>query len=163
QDAAYTSLLRSTRQQYHQQIAQLLEARFPETVATEPELLAHHYTEAGCHEQAVGYWQQAGIRALQRSANAEAIAHVQRGLALLSTLSDTPQRPQCELDLLTTQGPAFIATKGYAAPEVGQAYARARELCQQIGERPEHFHVLLNLWVFYNSRAEYQTAMERGE
>ena len=76
QDAAYTSLLKSTRQQYHKQVAQLLEARFPETVATEPELLAHHYTEAGCHAQAVDYWQQAGTRVLQRSANVEAIAHV---------------------------------------------------------------------------------------
>src|SRR5262249_10326932 len=158
QDAAYTSLLRSTRQQYHQQIAQLLEARFPETVAAEPELLAHHYTEAGCHAQAVGYWQQAGTRALQRSANAEAIAHVQHGLELLSTLPDTQQRTQYELDLLTTLGPALMSTRGYAAPEVVQAYARARELCQQVGETPEHFPVLWNLWIYFNARAEHQMA-----
>jgi predicted ATPase len=163
QDAAYTSLLKSTRQQYHQQIAQLLEARFPETVAAEPELLAHHYTEAGCHAPAVGYWQQAGTRALQRSANVEAIAHVQRGLDLLTRLPDTPQRTQYELDLLTTLGPALLATKGYAAPEVGQAYTRARVLCQQVGETPEHFPVLWNLWLFYLARSQHRTAMELGE
>ena len=163
QDAAYASLLKSTRQQYHQQVAQQLEARFPDIVAAEPELLAHHYTEAGSHAPAVGYWQQAGTRALQRSANVEAIAHVQRGIELLTTLPDTPQRTQHEFDLLTTLGPALLSTRGYAAPEVLQAYTRARELCQQVGETPEHFPVLWNLWIFYNTRAEYQTAMELGE
>ena len=163
QDAAYTSLLKSTRQQYHQQVAQLLEARFPETVAAEPELLAHHYTEAGSHGQAVGYWQQAGTRAIQRSANVEAIAHVQRGLELLTTLPDTPQRTQHELDFLTTLGPALMSTRGYATPEVIQAYSRARELCRQAGEIPEHFPILYNLWLFYLARAEHQTALELGE
>src|SRR5262249_7712846 len=163
QDAAYASLLKSTRQQYHRQIAQLLEARFPETVAAEPELLAHHYTEAGYHGQAAGYWQQAGTRSLQRSANAEAIAHAQRGLELLPTLPDTPQRTQHELDLLTTLGAALQATKGYGAPEVVQAYTRARALCQQVGETPEHFPVLWNLWLFYVARSEYQTAIELGK
>jgi predicted ATPase len=163
QDAAYASLLKSSRQQYHQQSAQLLETRFPEIVAAEPELMAHHYTEAGCHAQAVGYWQQAGARALQRSANVEAIAHVQRGLELLTTLPDTSQRTQHELDLLTTLGPALMSTKGYADPKVGQVYIRARELCQRIGETPEHFLVLYNLWVFYLIRAEHQTTLELGE
>ena len=113
--------------------------------------------------QAVGCWQQAGTRALQRSANVEVIAHVQRGLALLTTLPDTPQRTQHELDLLTTLGLALLATKGYAAPEVVQAYSRARELCQQVGETPEHFSVLHGLWLFYVARSEHQTAMELGE
>ena len=92
QDAAYASLLNSVRQHYHQQIAQLLETQFPETLESEPELVAHHYTEAGCFEQAIGYWQQAGSRALQRSANAEAIAHLQHGLELLATLPDNLAR-----------------------------------------------------------------------
>jgi predicted ATPase len=78
QDTAYQSLLRSTRQQHHQRIAQVLEAQFPETVETQPELLAHHYTEAGQGAQAITYWQQAGQRAGQRSAHAEAIAHLTR-------------------------------------------------------------------------------------
>ena len=163
QEAAYQSLLRSTRQRHHQHIAQVLEARFPALCATQPELLAHHYTEAGFLVQAMPYWQQAGTRAIQRSANVEAIAHVQRGLALLAALPDTPQRTQHELDFLTTLGPALSATKGYAAPEVVQVYTRARELCHQVGETPEHFPVLWNLYVLSLARAEHQTAMELGE
>jgi predicted ATPase len=92
QDVAYQSLLRSTRQQHHQRIAQALEVQFPETVETQPELVAQHYTAAACHEQAVHYWQRAGQRALERSALVEAIAHFTTGLALLDTLPDTPAR-----------------------------------------------------------------------
>src|SRR5713101_9078511 len=91
-DSAYESLLKSTRQQYHQRIAQVLEAQFPETAETQPELLAHHYTEAGLNEQAVGYWHKAGQRASERSAHVEAIAHLRQGLELLATLPETPQR-----------------------------------------------------------------------
>ena len=79
QDVAYQSLLRSTRQQYHQRIAQVVEVHFPELCETQPELLAHHYTEAGVMGQAIPYWQRAGQRALERSAHAEAIAHLRKG------------------------------------------------------------------------------------
>ena len=163
QDAAYASLLKSTRQQYHQQVAQMLEARFPDTVATEPELVAHHYTEAGCSAQAVGYWQQAGQRAMQRSANVEAIAHLRQGIALLTTLPDTPARVQAELTLQTTLGPALMATRGYAAPEVAATYHRARELCQQAGDTAELFPVLWGMWLLYLGRAEHETARELAE
>jgi predicted ATPase len=105
QDVAYQSLLRSTRQHYHQRIAQVLEAWFPATVETQPELLAQHYTEAGLIAEAVPYWQRAGQRAIERSANVEAIAHLRRGIALLTTLPDTPERVQAELTLQTTLGP----------------------------------------------------------
>jgi class 3 adenylate cyclase/predicted ATPase len=163
QDAAYASLLKSTRQQYHQQVAQMLEARFPATVETEPELVARHYTEAGCSAQAVGYWQQAGQRAIQRSANVEAIAHLRQGIELLTTLPDTPERVQAELTFQTTLGPALMATRGYAAPEVAATYNRARELCQQAEETPELFPVLWGLWLLYMGRAEHETAREFGE
>ena len=89
QDTAYASLLKSTRQQYHQRIAQVLEAQFPETAEAQPELLAHHYTEAGLTEQAVRYWHKAGQSATERSAHVEAIAHLRQGLALLQTLPET--------------------------------------------------------------------------
>src|SRR5207245_3490682 len=98
QDAAYQSLLRSTRQQYHQRIAQVLAAQFLETAATQPELVAQHYTAAGLNAHALPYWQQAGERAIQRSANAEAISHLTTALALLQTLPDAPERTQQELD-----------------------------------------------------------------
>ena len=117
QEAAYQSLLKSTRQQYHQRIAQVLAAQFPETIETQPELLAHHYTAAGLTEQAIPYWQQAGQRALQRSAHLEAIAHLTQGLALLMTLPETPARRQQELDLQVALGPALIAPKGHGAPD----------------------------------------------
>ena len=86
QDTAYQSLLKSTRQKLHRQIAQVLEERFSEIKDTQPELLAHHYTEAGLIGQAILYWQQAGQRAVKRSANAEAINHLTRGLQGLNTL-----------------------------------------------------------------------------
>jgi len=128
QDAAYQSLLRSTRQQYHQRIAKVLEAQFPETVETHPELLAHHYTEAGLGEQAVGYWQRAGQRAFERSANHEAVSHLSKGLEVLKTLPDTPERTQQELSLQTALGLPLLATKGMAALEVEHTYARARAM-----------------------------------
>src|SRR4029450_6910793 len=90
QETAYQSLLRSTRQQYHQRIAQVLEARFPERGETQPELLAHHYTEAGLAEQAMGYGQRAGKHASDRSANLEAVSHFTAGIELLTTLPETP-------------------------------------------------------------------------
>jgi TOMM system kinase/cyclase fusion protein len=163
QDAAYQSLLKSTRQQYHQRIAQVLEARFPDLCETQPELLAHHYTEAGLSQQAVGYWQRAGQRAIERSANVEAIGHLTRGLDVLKTLPESPTHAQQELVLQTTLGSALMATKGYAAPQVLDAYARARELCQQVGETAQLFQVLRGLWYFYLLRLELQTARELGE
>jgi class 3 adenylate cyclase/predicted ATPase len=163
QDAAYQSLLRSTRQQHHQHIAQVLETHFPDLCETQPELLAQHYTEAGLTVQAIPYWHQAGQRAAQRSAHAEAISHLTNALELLKTLPDAPERAQQELALHITLGPALSATKSWAAPEVERVYARARELCQQIGETPQLFTVLRGLWVFYFIRAEYQTAQELGK
>jgi predicted ATPase/class 3 adenylate cyclase len=163
QEAAYQSLLRSTRQQVHHQIAQVLEARFPEMIATQPELLAHHLTEAGHSAQAVGYWQRAGESAVARSAHLEAISHCTKGLEVLQTLPETAERTQQELLLQTTLGPALMITKGFAAPEVEHAYARARALCQRVGETPQRFAVLRGLWQFYNGRGAYQTARELGE
>jgi predicted ATPase len=160
QDAAYQSLLRSTRQQYHQRTAQALEAHFPETAETQPEWLAHHYTQAGLSAQAIPYWQRAGQRALQRSAYVEAIGHLSKGLEVLTTLPDTSERSQQELVLQTVLGPALMNIKGQAAPEVEQTYARARELCRQIGDAPQLFPVLWGLWYFYLVRAELQTARE---
>jgi class 3 adenylate cyclase/predicted ATPase len=162
QQVAYQSLLTSTRQRYHQQLARELEAR-SETVETQPELLAHHYTEAGLAAQAIGYWQQAGQRAIERSATLEAISHFTRGLEVLKTLPDTGERAQQELLLQTALASAYTAVKGTAAPEVEQAYARAHELCQQVGDIPQLVPVLQGLRRFYLARAEYQRVREIGE
>jgi len=163
QDAAYQSLLKSKRRQYHQQIAQVLEERFSETRETQPELLAHHYTEAGLVEQAVPYWQRAGQSAIKRSANNEAINHLTKGLELLKALPDNPERTQQELTLQVTLGVPLQATRGWTAPEVKRAYNRARELCQQVGEAPQLFPVLFALYEFYLVRAEHKAARELAE
>jgi predicted ATPase len=163
QDAAYASLLRSTRQQVHQQVAQLLEARFPEIVETQPELVAQHYTAAGCAEQAVRYWQQAGQQASDRSAHLEAVSHFTTGIELLKTLPETPEHTQQALSLHIALGAALQTAKGVAAPEVEDVYTQAYALCQQVGESPELVPVLYGLWRFYNVRAQLQTARELGE
>jgi predicted ATPase len=163
QDAAYQSLLKSKRQQVHQQIATALEGQIPDMVETQPELVAHHYTEAGLIAQAIPYWQRAGERAVQRSANAEAIHHLTKGLELLETLPDTLERNRQELTFRTALGPAFIATKGNAAPEVEHTYARAVELCRQVGETPQLFPMLFGLRSVYLVRGEVQRAHELGE
>ena len=155
--------LKSTRQQYHQRIALVLEAQFPDTVATQPELLAHHFTGAGLAAQAVGYWYKAGQHAHERSAHREAIGHFRKGLELLTTLPDTLEHRQQELDMQITLGQALVATKGIAAPDVGVAYQRAHALCQQVGETPQLLPVLGGLVRFYSGRGESQTARELGE
>ena len=154
QDAAYQSLLKRTRQQYHQHIAQVLEAQFPEIVETQPELLAHHYTEAGLAAQAVGYWQRAGERSHTRSTYVEAVAHLTQGLEVLQTLSDIPARAPRELDLQLTRGQVLAVTKGAGAPEVGHVIARARELCRQVGDASQLLRVLGGLGRFYRQRGE---------
>src|SRR4029450_1334806 len=114
-DSAYESLLKSTRQQYHQRIGRVLEEQFPQTANAQPELLAHHYAEGGGTEQAISYWQQAGQHAVARSANAEAVRHLLTGLELLAMLPETPARAYQELEMQLALGPALMATKGYAA------------------------------------------------
>jgi predicted ATPase len=163
QDAAYESLLKSTRQHYHQRIAQVLEAQFPETAQTQPELLAHHCTEAGLIEQAVGYWHKAGQSAVQRSAHVEAISHLTKGLKWLPTLPKTPDRVQREVNMYIALGASLIATKGWAAPEVGETYTYAQQLCQHLEDPYQLFPVLRGLWSYYFVRSELQTAQALGE
>jgi tetratricopeptide (TPR) repeat protein len=141
QDAAYDSLLRSRRRQLHAHIAAALEDRFPEIVAAQPALLAHHCTEAGLTEPAIAYWLAAGRQALARSAAAEAAALLRRGLALVPALPDSDRRRETELDLQIALGQAFAVNRG--APELGEVYSRLRELAATLN-RPR---VLLSvLW-----------------
>jgi predicted ATPase len=163
QDAAYASLLRSTRQQVHQRIAQVLEEQFPDTVETQPELLAHHYTEAGRYEPAVAYWQRAGQRAIARSANVEAMRHLTRGLEVLALLPATVQRTHQELDLQIALGRAVMAAQGFGAPESERVHLRARDLCQQLGDTARLFSALYGLWRFYVVSCKLDTAREMGE
>jgi class 3 adenylate cyclase/predicted ATPase len=163
QDTAYQSMLVSRRQQLHRRIADTLVERFPETSGTQPELVAHHYTEAGLADQAIDYWLRAGQRAVERSANLEGIAHLTRGLNVLETLDVRVDRRERELALRTALGPALMSTKGLGAHEVEQNYTRALELCRQLGERPELFAVLRGLWEYHELRGDLKTALELGE
>jgi class 3 adenylate cyclase len=117
QSTAYNSLLRSTRQGYHRRIAEVLKAQFPETAENQPELLAHHFTQAGLNEQAVGYWQQAGEKAVQRSAHLEGIAHLTHGLELLKMLPSALEWNQRELAFHLTLALAFHAREGQASDQ----------------------------------------------
>ena len=143
QEAAYQSLLKSTRQQYHQRIAQVLEARFPEVCETQPELVAQHYTEAAAQSRRCVYWQRAGQHAIDRSANLEAISHLTTGIELLTTLPETPEHTRHAVTLHIALGAALQIAKGHAAPEVEHAYTQAHALCQQVGETPELVPVLV--------------------
>jgi predicted ATPase len=163
QDAAYQSLLKSTRQHYHQRIAQVFEEHFPETAEAEPELLAHHCTEAGLTAQAVHYCYTAAQRAVERSAHVEAISHLRTGLALLQTLPETQERTQREVDLLIALGASLNTTQGAGVPEVGQTYTYARQLCQRLDNPYQLFPILRGLWVYHLVRVEQQTAQALGE
>jgi predicted ATPase len=163
QDTAYESLLRSTRQGYHRRIAEALTERFPDTAETQPELVAYHFTDAACAEQAAVYWLRAGQSASAYSAYAEAIEHLTRGLQVLGTLPNTGAYRLQELDLQVALGNALRLSKGFSSPQAGQAFARAHELCKQVGEAPQLGPVLNGLWAFYATRASFQRALEAGE
>jgi len=164
QDAAYGSLLRTTRQQYHRHIAQALAGHFRATVETAPELLAHHYTQASMMAEAVPCWLDAGQRALRASANPEAIAHLTTGLDLLADLPAGPERAGVELQFRLTLGPAYMAIRGYAAPEVEACYQRALELCRELGDTPPQLvRALHGLWTNHIVRAQHTSALALGE
>ena len=158
QDAAYQSLVRRTRQQYHRQVAELLESNHADTVEASPELVAHHYSEAGLPAQAVTYWQRAGENATRRSANQEAIGHLTTGLAQLAQLPETPERAKQELALQRLLGQASFATRGYASPEATRAFSRARELCAAIGDDASICPVLFGIWLLQLTGAYHTNA-----
>jgi class 3 adenylate cyclase/predicted ATPase len=145
-DAIYNSLLRSKRRQFHADIAATLANEFPAVVEHQPELLAHHYTEAGNDELAMQCWYKAGQRALTNSANAEAIAHFRKALELVNTLDDTAERRKEEVKIQLALGIPLIAVAGYAAEETREAFERARSLCLELQDPPEHFQALYGLW-----------------
>jgi class 3 adenylate cyclase/predicted ATPase len=163
QEAAYDSLLKSRRQELHLKITQVIEERFPGIKVTEPEVLAHHLTAAGLADAAISAWRAAGELSMRRMALSEAISNLTRGLQVISTLPPSSERDAGELELRALLGPALIATKGFAAPEVEQTYNRARILCRQMADTPQTFPVLYGLWAFYLVRAEMLTARELVE
>jgi predicted ATPase len=160
EDALYNSLVKGKRQQFHQRIAEALEAQFRQTVETRPELLAHHFTEAGLTKQAITYWLRAGLRSCERSANVEAIGHLTTGLALLGKLEESTDRDAQELRFLNPLGTAYIASRGYAAPEVAPVFRRARALCERGGEPQEWFVTMYGNWAYHMARGDLRLCMD---
>jgi class 3 adenylate cyclase/predicted ATPase len=163
QDAAHGSLLRNTRQQLHAQIAEALEAHFPELMENQPELFAQHYAEAGLVEKSVACWGKAGRRSAARSAMAEAAAQLQKGLDQLELLPDTPEQQRQELEFRSALGAVLIAVKGIAAPETGHAYARARKLWEQLGSPSEFLGIPYGQSFHHAFRGELDLARRLDE
>ena len=163
QDAAHGSLLRSSRQQLHAQIADALETHFPELMDSQPELFAQHYAEAGLVEKSVAYWGQAGRRSAARSAMAEAAAQLQKGLDQLALLPDSRERQQQELEFWSALGAALRFVKGQATPEMGHAFARARELWEQLGSPSQFLHIPYGQSFYHMYRGEFDLAQRLDE
>jgi predicted ATPase len=159
-DAAYSGLLKSRRAGLHDTIASAFEQRFPEIVEAQPETIAHHLTEAGLFQKAEAYWLQAGKKAAMRSANLEAIAHLQRGIEASGHLPDSAQKDRSELDFQFALGPCLIATQGPASNKAMATFARARELCERLGDPPEQLQVMFWLTTASVMRGELPVAEE---
>ena len=163
QDVAHGSLLRGARQELHAQIAEALEANLPELMDTQPELFAQHYAEAGLVEKSVAYWGKAGRRSAARSAMAEAAAQLQKGLDQLALLPDDPERQRQELEFWSALGAVLRVVKGTAAPETGHAYARARELWEQLGSPSKFLQVPYGQSRYHVFRGEFDLAHRLDE
>jgi predicted ATPase len=163
QEAAYSTLLRSRRQQLHGHIATTMEEQFPEIMEMQPEVLARHCADAGLVEKAIRYWLKAGQRAIARSVMTEAVAQLRKGLDLLTNLPDDRFRQQQELDLRVALGPALIATKGYSAADVGDTIARARALAEQLDRADYLVPLLYGQWAYHLVRSEHRLALPLAE
>jgi predicted ATPase len=163
QDAAHGSLLRSTRQQLHTQIAEALETHSPELIESQPELFAQHYAEAGLVEKSIAYWGKAGGRSAARSATTEAAAQFQKALDQLALLLDSPERQRQELEFRSALGAVLMVVKGYAAAETGKAYARARELWEQLGSPFEFLRVPYGQSLYHAVRGEFESVRRLDE
>jgi class 3 adenylate cyclase/predicted ATPase len=163
QEVAYNSLLNERRRMFHERTARAIEALFEGRLEERYAELAYHYGRSGNTDKAIEYLQLAGQQAVQRYANAEAIDHINKALTMLGCLPANETRDHLEMSLLLTLGPALMATRGYAAPEVESTYNRALVLCRELGNAPQLFPALLGLRTFYHVRGRLQTARELGE
>src|ERR1043166_3288669 len=160
QDAAYGTLLREPRRALHARIAETLESQFAEIAESQPELLARHCTEAGLIEKGVSYWLRAGRNAAARYANVEAIAHLRRGTEAVDRLPADPMKDRVDLDLQLALGPCVIATQGPASSMAAATFARARQVCERLGDPPEYLHVMHWLMIALGVRGELPQSLE---
>jgi len=163
QDAAYASLLKTRRRALHSAIAAALTEVFSDTVETQPELLAHHYTEAGDIEPAIVAWQRAGEQAASRSAHEEALGHLRQALALLATLPESADRNAREIALHFPFGVSLLELRGFAHPEFEPAMKRAQILCEAIGDQVQLVWVLAAQANCHVSRGDFDRAIALAE
>ena len=159
--AAYESMLKRDRNEMHARVATSIDNVFPDLAERQPALVARHLTEAQQWGPAAARWLLAGGRSLTRSANLEAVAQLREGLALLVHLPPGEAEP-LELALLSTIGPALIATQGFGSAAVGETYARARELCESMGSRPDIFPSMWGTWVVDLVRGKLRSARQHA-
>ena len=152
QDAAYRTLLRQPRRALHARIAEVLEGQFADIVESQPELLARHCTEAGQIERAVPMWVQAGSNAARTSASTEALRHFNKALDLVRSMPDDTARNRHELAIQINLGHVHVTAKGFGAPEAGAAYARARDLANDLQDQSQLFTSMWGLWLFNNTQ-----------
>jgi class 3 adenylate cyclase/predicted ATPase len=162
-DAAYATLLRSQRQAWHVRIANILEEQFPGIAEQQPEILAYHCSEGGLIEKAINYWEKAGRKSAGRYAKLEAVVQLRRALDLLSRLPHSTDHLRRELGLQCALGRALIVAKGIGGRETGQAYLRARELCEQLGDTSMSLRVLGELARYHLGRGEHVQACRVAE
>jgi class 3 adenylate cyclase len=155
QDAAYSTLLKSRRQQIHARIVSTLEEKFPGLVTAQPALLAQHCSEAGLTEKGVGYWLKAGQHSVERSAMMEAVTQLDKGIELLKAMPDATAVRQQEIRFLATRGVALRVAKGYGSEELLATLLRARDLCQKHGDPRQMFQILFGLWTATVGRGDW--------
>jgi len=161
-DAAYESLLIGRRRDWHQRIARALEEHFPDLTANEPELLAHHFAEAGLIDPACDYRMRAGDRALSRSAYQEALAHFSAGLKLADTLPEPADRMRRQLDFLLKLGPTLGVARGMQSAELEDVYQRASEIGERLGDDAASYKAKWGLWLRANLGRKTALARERA-
>lgn len=162
-DAAYESLLKSTRREIHARVGAAIQNDMPEVVSSQPELLAHHFSLAGNNELAIRYWLEGGRRARSRSANLEAISQFQRAMELLQSMPDGSERAKTELEIQLALGGCFIAVHGYSSDDTRQAFENACGLSVVIGEPQKEIQAIFGLWGHHWMRARHDKAIELGE
>jgi class 3 adenylate cyclase/tetratricopeptide (TPR) repeat protein len=163
QEVAYNSLLIERRRELHERTAAILEELFADKLDEQIDALAHHYSRSGNAAKAVGFLRRAAEQARARSAYDDAIGYVNEALRLLPELPDSWERDRDEVAIQGIRGLLLAATRGFAAPEIGQCLKRGVELCKRIGEGPEMYGIMFGLWNFNLARNRLHDAMKLAE
>ncbi len=162
-EVAYGSILKRRRQEYHANAADALAHRFSALAAREPEVVAHHYSEAGSAAEALHYWRAAGVRALAGASFLEAAEHFRRGLDAVEQTPASAERDRHEVEFLSHLGASLQAGRGYAAPGVDDVYSRARVTCERVGDEAQLLFVIRGQWMYHLLRADYPAALDLAE